>query len=220
MIDETAAPVIADRVVQPEGVPDRLAAQIRFLLEADQLKTVLRRSRLVAADRRENDAEHSWHLALMVLILSEYANETLDVGRTLALVTVHELVEIYAGDTFLYDTAGRIDQAAREQLAAERLFSLLPGDQGAHLRALWDEFEARETPEARFATAMDRLEPLLLNANTKGATWADPNVTADLVRARKKDIAQASTTLWQYGATLIDHAVDEGWLRPGPAPVS
>lgn len=224
MNDVASAPLLADRVERPKGTPDRLAEQIGFLLEADQLKTIVRRSHLMAADRRENDAEHSWHLALMVVILAEYADEPIDIGHTIALVTIHELVEIYAGDTFLYDAEAVADQAEREQAAAVRLFGLLPADQAGRLRALWDEFEEGRSPEARFARAMDRLEPLLLNANTKGATWAQGKVTADMVRGRKRRICRASTVLGDYAGALIEHAVEQGWLpddrlgQPCPPP--
>jgi putative hydrolase of HD superfamily len=216
--DSLAAPVVADRVEQPGGVPERLAAQIRFILEVDQLKAVLRRSPLLAAARRENDAEHSWHLALMVLLLAEYADEPVDVALTLSLVIVHDLVEIYAGDTFVYDEAGCADQAERERRAADRLFALLPDDQAGWLRRLWDEFEERATPEARFAKAMDRLQPLLLNFNGGGGTWRTPGVTEADVRDRKAVIGDASETLWEYGQQLIDAGVRRGWLAPAGAP--
>lgn len=201
-----------ERVEQPDGVPERLAAQIRFIVEIDKLKTVLRRSPLVADDRRENDAEHSWHLAMMVPLLAEYADDPIDVGHTVELVLVHDLVEIYAGDTFLYDTEGQRDQEAREQAAADQLFGLLPDDQAVRLRALWDEFEARQTPEARFAKAMDRLQPLLLNFNNKGGTWRTPGVTEADVLRRKAVIGEASAELGAYARTLIHLGADRGWV--------
>jgi putative hydrolase of HD superfamily len=213
-------PLIADRVDQPADVPERLAAQLRFVLEADRLKTVLRRSPLLSASRRENDAEHSWHLALMVLVLAEYADEPVDVAKTISLVLVHDLVEIYAGDSFLYDSAARADQEQREQQAADRLFALLPADQAAWLRRLWDEFEARATPEARFAKAMDRLQPLLLNYNSRGGTWRTPGVTDAEVRARKAVIGDASTALWEYAQKLIDVGASRGWVASATAPGS
>lgn len=205
-------PDLIDRVAQPADVPDRLAAQIRFIVEVDRLKTVLRRSPLIAEDRRENDAEHSWHLALMVPILAEYSDTPIDVGRTVLLVLVHDLVEIYAGDTFLYDEEGARSQVERELAAADRLFALLPAPQAEQFRALWDEFEARETPEARFAKAMDRLQPLLLNFNNKGGTWRTPGVTDAVVRARKSVIGEASAHLWEYAQQLIDRGAREGWV--------
>lgn len=208
--------LLTDANPLPDVLDERLAAQLGFLIEVDRLKTVLRQSPLVAASRRENDAEHSWHLALMVILLAEYADEPIDVGRTVQLVVVHDLVEIYAGDTPLYDRAGSLTQAAREQEAAERLFGLLPADQAGLLRGLWDEFEARHTPEARFAKAMDRLEPLLLNWMARGGTWRTPGVTAADVRARKATIAQASAALGSAAKSIIDEGERKGWLRPAP----
>jgi putative hydrolase of HD superfamily len=201
----------------PDRIEARLRRQLTFLVEADRLKTVLRRSPLAAADRRENDAEHSWHLALMTAILAEYADENVDTGRVIQLVVVHDLVEIYAGDTFLYDDAMAATQQQRETAAAERLFGLLPADQGAWVRALWDEFEARQTPESRFAKAMDRLQPILLNWMARGGTWRAPGVTAADVRARTGMIADASASLWEAGKALIDESERRGWARPGTA---
>lgn len=195
----------------PGGLDPRLRAQLTFLIEVDKLKTVLRQSPLAAVERRENDAEHSWHLALMVPLLAEYADEPIDVGRTIKLVVVHDLIEIYAGDTPLYDTEAGASQEAREEAAADRLFGLLPEDQAREFRALWDEFEARATPEARFAKAMDRLQPLLLNWMAEGGTWRTPGVTADTVRARKSVIGDASTALWAASRQLIDEGERRGW---------
>lgn len=174
---------------------------------------MLRQSPLAAADRRENDAEHSWHLALMVVVLAEYADEPIDVGHTMKLVVVHDLVEIYAGDTPIYDTELGESQQEREEAAAEKLFGILPGDTGRHLRELWDEFEARATPEARFAKAMDRLQPLLLNWMAKGGTWRTPGVTADAVRGRKAVIGEGSTALFDAAMHLIDEGERRGWAR-------
>ena len=197
----------------PSGLDARLREHLTFLIEIDKLKTVLRQSPLAAAPRRENDAEHSWHLALMVLVLAEYADEPVDVGHTIKLVVVHDLVEIYAGDTPIYDAEAGVSQQEREVAAADRLFGILPTDSGRVLRALWDEFEARETPEARFAKAMDRLQPLLLNWMAKGGTWRTPGVTADGVRSRKAVIGEASTTLWEAATHLIDEGERRGWAR-------
>lgn len=163
-----------DKTPLPDGIEERLRAQLTFLVEVDQLKTVLRQSPLAAADRRENDAEHSWHLAMMVVVLAEHSDEPIDVGHTVELVLLHDLVEIYAGDTPLYDSAGGAGQQEREAVAADDLFRLLPDDQARRMRALWDEFEERTTPEARFAKAMDRLQPLLLNWMARGGTWRTP----------------------------------------------
>lgn len=214
--------LLVDQNPLPAGLDERIAAQLGFIVEVDRLKTVLRQSPLVAAERRENDAEHSWHLALMVILLAEHADEPVDVGHTVKLVVVHDLVEIYAGDTPLYDTVGARTQEARERAAADRLFGLLPRDQERELRALWDEFEARETPEARFAKAMDRLEPLLLNWMAKGGTWQRPGVTADVVRARKSTIKEASDRLGRVADAVLDEGERRGWVRPArhPAPPS
>ncbi|MDI5980439.1 HD domain-containing protein [Amycolatopsis magusensis] len=206
--------LLIERTPLPDGLPSRLVGQLTFLAEADKLKTVLRQSPLAAAGRRENDAEHSWHLALMVAVLAEYADEPIDLGHTIQLVVVHDLVEIYAGDTPLYDDGGRESQQEREEAAAEKLFGLLPDDQAVHFRALWDEFEKRETPEARFAKAMDRMQPLLLNWLAKGGTWQTPGVTAATVRERKAVIGDASAELWSAAATLIGEGERRGWVAP------
>ncbi|HEY3954451.1 MAG TPA: HD domain-containing protein [Streptosporangiaceae bacterium] len=202
----------------PEGIGERLRQQLAFLVEADRLKTVLRRSPLAAADRRENDAEHSWHLALMAVVLAEYADEAVEVGRVVQLVVLHDLVEIYAGDTFLYDDAMAASQQERETAAAEVLFGMLPADQAGWLRGLWDEFEARQTPESRFAKAMDRLEPILLNWMARGGTWRAPGVTAPDIRRRTSVIGEGSAALWDAGRTLIDESERRGWARHGPQP--
>jgi putative hydrolase of HD superfamily len=206
-------PLLVER--RPLPIDGRLGQQLAFLIEVDRLKTVLRASPLAAAERRENDAEHSWHLALMVPVLAEYADEPIDVGHTIRLVVVHDLVEIYAGDTPLYDDKLRVDQAERELAAADRLFGLLPEDQAREFRALWDEFEARVTPEARFAKAIDRLEPNLLNWMAGGGTWLTPGVTSDTVRTRTAHIGEASSALGEAMAVLIDGAERNGWVVAG-----
>ncbi|GLY51740.1 HD domain-containing protein [Lentzea sp. NBRC 102530] len=207
------AGLLSDQNPLPSVVDSRLREHLTFLIEVDRLKTVLRASPLAAADRRENDAEHSWHLALMVMTLAEYADEPIDVGHTIKLVVVHDLIEIYAGDTPIYDTALAESQQEREEAAADRLFGILPDDAGAALRALWDEFEARKTPEARFAKAVDRLQPLLLNWMARGGTWRTPGVTAADVRARKAVIGDGSARLWEAALQLIDEGERRGWAR-------
>lgn len=208
--------LLVDTTPLPEGLDLRLRQQLTFLIEIDRLKTVLRQSPLASAPRRENDAEHSWHLAMMVVLLAPYADEQIDVGHTVELVLVHDLVEIYAGDTPLYDTGAGQDQLDRERLAADTLFGLLPEDQAAWIRALWDEFEERKTPEARFAKAMDRLQPLLLNWMARGGTWRTPGVTVEDVRQRKAVIGDASARLWEAGQHLINEGAARGWARPAP----
>ena len=191
----------------------RLAQQIRFIVEVDKLKEVFRQTLLTQSRRQENDAEHSWHLCLMVIVLAEHANTPgLDVLRVLKMLLLHDLVEIDAGDTFAYDTARMADQHEREARAADRIFGLLPADQTAEFRALWDEFEARATPEAKFAAAVDRFQPMLQNCLTEGAAWRQHGVTSDRVIARNRHIADGAAAVWDYAAQLIADAVKAGHL--------
>lgn len=194
---------------------DRLAQQVAFLLEIDKLKTIFRRTSLVHAQRFENDAEHSWHLALAAMILAEHADEVVDLGRVLQLVLVHDLVEIDAGDTYCYDAEGAKDKARREELAARRIFGLLPRDQELEFRALWNEFEAGESPEARFANALDRFQPVLFNLVNQGRSWRENGIKRSQVDTRVAPIARGSGTLWQYLGTLLDGAVARGILEEG-----
>lgn len=190
----------------------RLATQLRFVIEIDKLKTIIRQTPLTDMSRRENDAEHSWHLAIMAVILAEYADADVDLSRVIRMLLVHDLVEIDAGDTFLYDTAAQADQEARELRAAERIFGLLPGEQGAQLRALWDEFETHESADARFARSMDRLQPFLYNILTEGEMWRQHAVKASSVRTRMRIIADGSVKLHGLVDHLIDLAVERGYL--------
>ena len=174
---------------------DRLEQQIAFIVEIDRLKTVIRQNYLADGSRRENTAEHSWHVTLMAMILSEHAAEPVDRARVLELLLVHDLVEIDAGDTFAYDSVGEQTKAAREQAAAERIFGLLPAAQAEQLRAAWDEYEASETPEARFALSLDRLMPMIHNSLTEGRAWQANGVTADKVRQRAESISRGAPAL-------------------------
>jgi putative hydrolases of HD superfamily len=194
--------------------PESLSQQIDFILEIDRLKSVLRRTPLLDRSRRETDAEHSWQVALMAVLLAEYADPPVDIHRVVVMLLVHDLVEIDAGDTFIYDEQAGATQADRELKAADRIFGLLPPGQRDRMRALWEEFEAQESPEARFASAMDRLQPLLTNYFTKGATWKEPGVTQDRVIARNELIGLASPQLWAYAEGLIQDATRQGFLRP------
>jgi len=198
------------------GAPSRLARQVAFVVEVDRLKEVFRQTVLTRSRRPENDAEHSWHLCLCVLVLAEHANvPDLDVLRVLRMVIVHDLVEIDAGDTFAYDTAGMAGQHEREARAADRIFGLLPDDQARDFRALWDEFEARQTPEARFAAAVDRFQPMLLNAHTEGHAWRKHGVTSPRVMARNAQVADGSVALWEYASRMVAEAVEKGHLDRG-----
>jgi putative hydrolase of HD superfamily len=196
---------------------ERLRRQIEFIVECDRLKEVFRQTINTASRRAENDAEHSWALCLCVIVLAEHANHPgVDLLRVLKMVILHDLVEIDAGDTFAYDTARMADQHEREARAADRIFGLLPPDQGAEFRALWDEFEARATPEARFAAAVDRFQPMLLNCRTEGAAWKRHGVTHDRVVARNQHIADGCAELWRYAEAMLTEMVTKGDLAPAP----
>jgi putative hydrolase of HD superfamily len=197
---------------------ERLDQQIRFVTEIDQLKGVLRQTKLAGPGRRENSAEHSWHLAVMAVTLAEHAPPGTDIARVTAMLLVHDLVEIDAGDLFVYaDAAQQARQEEAERAAADRIFALLPPDQAASFRGLWDEFEERRTPEARFARGLDRLQPMLANFNAGGGTWLEHGITADQVLAKVRLIEDGSPTLGRYARDLVDRAVAEGLLAPAPA---
>jgi len=191
---------------------ERFDRQIQFILEIDKLKTILRRTYLMNVDRAENTAEHSWHLAIMAILLAEHANQPVDVARVVKMVLVHDIVEIDAGDTYFYDFAAGLDKSERERAAADRIFGLLPADQGMELRALWDEFEDGTTADARFALALDRFIPQLHNYYTKGRSWAEHGITADRVLERNACIADGSAKLWECARALLDDAVAKGFL--------
>lgn len=200
---------------QPPDLPEtapRLLRQLDFIVELDRLKQVFRRTWLIDRSRRENDAEHSWQMAAMALVLDEHAVPGVTLPRVIAMLLVHDIVEIDAGDTFFYDTTAAADQEAREQRAADRLYGLLPADQGPAFRKLWDEFEARATPDARFAKALDRLQPLLHNYHTAGGTWAEAGIAAAEVLRRKQVIGDGSPALWTYAQGLVADGVARGYL--------
>ena len=191
---------------------ERLGQQIAFLLEIDKLKTVLRRTYLLDDPRHENSAEHSWHLAVMAMLLAEHANAPVNLLHVLKMLLIHDVVEIDSGDTYIYDVAGNASKAAREQEAAERIFGLLPDDQQGEMHRLWEEFEARETPEARFAAALDRLMPMLHNYHTQGRSWREHGVTDAQVIGHNGHMADGSVALWEYAEAMIKDAVGKGYL--------
>jgi putative hydrolase of HD superfamily len=191
----------------------RLAQQLRFICEVDQLKSILRRTLLIDESRLENSAEHSWHLAMMAIVLQEHANEPVDLGRVLRMLLIHDIVEIDAGDTYAYDTQGNLGKAERENKAADRLFGLLPEDQAGQIRELWDEFEERQTAEARFANALDRFQPMVHNYRTRGRTWQEHGVVKDQVVGRNQPMEDGSRELWRYTELFIAEAVELGWLK-------
>ncbi|HID77493.1 MAG TPA: HD domain-containing protein [Planctomycetaceae bacterium] len=193
---------------------ERLARQIAFIVEIDRLKGIFRQTWLMDGTRRENDAEHSWHVAIMAVLLAEYAAAgQIDLLRVLQMLLVHDLVEIDAGDTYVYDTKGSGDKVRRERRAAERIFGLLPPDQAERMRGWWEEFEACQTPEARFAAALDRFQPLLHNYQTGGRTWQTHGVAMEQVLEVNRRIDHGAPALWQYAERLIEDAVRREFLK-------
>lgn len=193
--------------------PEKLLRQIEFIKEIDKLKYIQRKTKLFNSDRYENDAEHSWHLALMAMILFEHADESVDLLKVIKMVLIHDIVEIDAGDTFIYDTQKAHSNTEEERLAANRIFGLLPESQAEDLINIWEEFEAGETQEAKFARAMDRLEPLLQNSSNNGGTWNEPGVNYNKVYAKKSVIKAGANVLWEYAEGLIDDGVKKGVLK-------
>ena len=195
----------------------RLEQQLEFLRVVDALKRVERKTRLIQQPgevaRRENSAEHSWHLALMALMLVEHANEPVDISRVLQMILIHDIVEIDAGDTFVYDTNAMMDKAEREARAAQRLFGMLPDDQKSEIFALWHEFEARETPEAKYASGLDRLAGMLPNAANNGGTWNEHSVSVEQVTRRNESIVAGSQAVWEHAKTWIEQAHSAGLIH-------
>ena len=197
----------------PVAKKERFRKQIEFILEIDKLKRIMRQTILLDRSRRENSAEHSWHIALSVLVLSEYAKDAdVDFFRVMKILLVHDLIEIDAGDTYCYDERGRQDQAMREERSADRIFNILPTDQAKMFRKLWDEFEDRKTPESRFANALDRVQPFLHNFFTRGHTWQKHGVEKKQVLSRMQPVNDGSPFLWDYISRLVDDAVKKGFL--------
>ncbi len=193
---------------------ERLDRQMQFILEIDKLKDIQRRNYLLTAKRRENSSEHSWHVAIMAMVLAEHSDQKVDLCRVISMLIVHDLVEIDAGDTYCYDQTASLDKSDRENEAAERLFGLLPRDQGQWIESLWQEFEEGRSPEARFANAVDRLMPLLHNYYSQGKSWLEHGISADKVKARVADVKQWSVVLWKYALQIIDKAESCGYLKP------
>ena len=189
---------------------ERFEKQLAFILEADKEKNILRQTHLSGHGRRENDAEHAWHMAMMIYLLREYANESFDIAKAMMMALVHDIVEIDAGDTYAYDTKALEPQKEREEKAAERIFGMLPEDQRDELRSLFEEFEAGETPEARFAKVMDNFQPLLLNNSNGGADWREHKVTKSKVIGRQQTSSLGSTEIWKYTEKLINENVEKG----------
>jgi putative hydrolase of HD superfamily len=192
---------------------ERFDQQIGFILEIDQLKTVVRQSYLLDGTRRENSAEHSWHVALMGFLLAEYAEQSVDLLRTMKMLLIHDIIEIDAGDTYCYDEVGVTDQSNRENAASERLFGLLPEDQMEEIRELWIEFEERSTAEAKFAATIDRLMPLLHNFHTEGRSWREHGIRKNQVSSRNEVMKEGAHPLWEFAMSLINDAVAKEFLE-------
>lgn len=192
---------------------DRIQKQITFIERLDHLKQVLRQNLVMDESRRENSAEHSWHIATMAMVLAEHAPASLDQLRVLRMLLLHDVIEIDAGDTFCFDVEGNRDKAAREQLAADKIFGLLPADLAREFRAVWDEFEEGETPEARFANSLDRFQVLLQNINTRGGTWRIHGIEKDRVVKRMLPIKDGAPALWPVVEAYLDAACSQGLIR-------
>ncbi|NMB02786.1 MAG: HD domain-containing protein [Firmicutes bacterium] len=196
-----------------DKVPERLKQQINFIMEIDKLKHIYRQNLVVDGSRRENDVEHSWHLAVMAMLLQEYSLEPVDLIKVIKMVLLHDLVEIDAGDTFCYDPQAGLDKEERETKAADRLYSLLPSDQATELRALWEEFEAKQTAEAKFAACLDRLQPFLNNYYTEGGTWRIHDVPSHKVQKRLAEVGECAPVLGELVDLFIQDAIAQGFLR-------
>ncbi|MFH4466999.1 HD domain-containing protein [Vibrio diabolicus] len=193
---------------------ERLEKQLALVTELDKLKSILRRTRIKSAQGRlENSGEHSWHVALMAILMEEHANAPVDICRVMKMLLIHDVVEIDAGDTFVYDTAASQEQAEKEIRAAERLFGMLPSDQEQELLALWHEFEAAQTDDAKYAKALDRLIPMLLNYHNNGQSWKEHGVSREQALTINKRIEFGSVTLWGKAKELIEKATEKGWLK-------
>jgi putative hydrolase of HD superfamily len=191
----------------------RFEKQMAFILEADKEKNILRQTHLSGGGRQENDAEHAWHMAMMIYLLQEYANEPIDLAKTMMMALIHDIVEIDAGDTYAYDETAMASQAERERLAADRIFGLLPDDQRDELRALFEEFEAGETAEAKFARTMDNLQPLMLNNSNNGGDWREHQVTKSQIMKRHGRNQVGSAFIGEYTRELIEENVRKGNIR-------
>ena len=196
-----------------EKKEERLKKQMDFLLEADKLKFITRQTYLSDGKRKENDGEHSWHLALMAVLLSEYSNEKVDLVKVITMVLIHDIVEIDAGDTYAYDAVGNQSKREREVKAADRIFNILPEDQAKKFRQLWEEFEAYETPEAKFAHVCDNVQPLMLNDATDGLAWREHDVKKSQVRQRNSRTGEGSQVMMEYINKILDKNVESGNLK-------
>lgn len=193
-------------------INERLLKDIEFIVELDKMKSILRQTSIIGGERREDDAQHSWHISVMAMILGEYSNEKVDICKVIKMLLTHDLVEIFAGDTFCYDKVGNEDKREREELAAEKIFGMLDEDKGTELRALWDEFEEMKTTEALFAASMDRLQPMLNNYHNEGGTWRKFNVAKKDIYKRIAPVKESSDELWDFVQNMIEDAYNKGLI--------
>ena len=191
---------------------ERLKKQLDFILKVDKVKNIVRQTYLSDGKRKENDAEHSWHLALMAVLLKEYSNEEVKLERVIPMVLIHDLVEIDAGDTYAFDEVGKMTQSSREREAADRIFGMLPDDQGQRFRLLWEEFEAYETPEARFAHMLDNCQPMFLNDATNGRSWEEHHVKKSQIYSRNSKTGEGSEIIWKYMQGIVEKHISLGHI--------
>lgn len=196
-----------------EGENLRLNQQLKFVAEIDKMTQILRRTMLIDGSRRENDAEHSWHIAVMALLFSEHVKIKPDIGRVVKMLVVHDLIEIYAGDTFAFDVEANKSKEEKEAAAADKLFSQLPKEQGDEIRSLWEEFDEMKTPDAVYASCMDRIQPFLHNTLTEGATWKEGNVSRSQVEKRLAIVKENMPELWKWVQINIQEAIKHGWIK-------
>ncbi len=194
-------------------VKENLLKDMDFIVELDRMKTILRQTSLINGDRKEDDAQHSWHISVMAMVLSEYANEEIDIFKVIKMLLIHDLVELYAGDTFCYDKKANQDKKERELAAADKVFGMLSGDKGQEMRALWDEFEEMETPEALFAASMDRLQPMLNNYKNGGGTWQKFDVPQSDIYKRISPVKESSDELWKFVEYMLEDAFKKGLIN-------
>ncbi len=193
-------------------INEKLIKDIEFIVELDRMKSILRQTSLIGEDKREDDAQHSWHISVMAVVLSEYANEDIDVCKVIKMLLTHDLVELYAGDTFCYDKVGNQDKKQRELAAADKIYGMLDEEKGKELRKLWDEFEEMETPEALFAASMDRLQPMLNNYYNNGGTWRKFNVAQSDIYKRISPVKKSSDELWNFVEYMLEDAFEKGLI--------
>lgn len=194
-------------------ISERLLKDIEFIVEVDKMKTILRQTSVIGVEQREDDAQHSWHISLMAIVLQEYANEEIDIIKVIKMLLTHDLVELYAGDTFCYDVKGNSDKKERELKAADKIYGMLDKDKGEELRAIWDEFEEMKTPEALFAASMDRIQPMLSNYHNNGGTWKKYNVEKENIYKRISPVERSSDKLWELMKHIIEDSEKKGFIK-------